>query len=148
MGNGSGLKTGGKATFKLNGKTVAYADGVTFNVDTKPLSIQDIKNAAVAAANNFGKPSHIFMGTATMMTWGWEPNPELSPTEFAKHTRISKREKAFARLQVFLTKFGLQKHLEDPDARRADCEMATKRLKRASWARYQQRPKNKDNGTR
>lgn len=66
-------------------------------------------------------------------------NPQYAGTEWALLSRMSKREHAFAKLQVFLIKFGLQKLLEDGDVRRTDAYLCIKRLKRAKWARCQQR---------
>lgn len=118
-----------------NGKGVISVD-----YETSPLSMDDIENAAAKAAANFGhantmfipmNPILIFQGTA------WVANPQYTGTEWMHYNRISKREHAFAKLQCFLLKFGLQKHLEDDDARRADANLAAKRLKRAKWARYQ-----------
>ena len=79
----------------------------------------------------------IFMGGGLMQPW--YPNSQYVGTEWAHYNRLTKREEAFAKLQVFLIKIGLQKHLEDEDERRADCRLAEKRLKRAKWARYQKK---------
>ena len=104
------------------------------------ITLDMLKKAVEQSAANFGKPNQIFINASMINHMGsWENYPEYHGTEWAHYGRMSKREHAFAKLQVFLIKFGLQEHLEDPDARRADSEMASKRLRRSRAYRYQQR---------
>lgn len=125
------ILTGAKATVKINGQKVDMGGGT--------LTVDMIENAAIAAASNFGQPNHIFLPINVLSSMGWSNHPEYEGTEWEHYARITKREHAFAKLQCFLLKFGLQKHLDEPDDRRADAQLATKRLKRAKWARYQQK---------
>lgn len=125
MGNGSGL-----------GKTISI------DIETSGLTQDDIENAAAAAIANHGQATQIFMPLQSffMMTGKHIlSQPQYEGTEWQHMYKMTKREHAFAKLQVFLTKIGLQKHLQDDDERRADCYLAQKRLKRAKWARYQKK---------
>lgn len=113
-------------------------------VDSGALTLDMLEKAALAATKNFGKPQQLIfpMGAGTTIFRGallhWDIHPEFAGTGWAAKSRLSKRERAFAHLQVFLIKFGLQKHLQDDNLRKADFEYAEKRLKRAKWAKYQQ----------
>lgn len=118
-----------------NGKGVISVD-----IETTGLSLKDIEDAAAKSAASFGQASQIFAPLQSFFMFqgtAWAANPQYTGTEWMYYNRITKREHAFAKLQCFLLKFGLQKHLEDDDARRADANLAAKRLKRAKWARYQ-----------
>ena len=131
MGNGSGLKTIG-------------LDFETVGLDTQgsTLSLQDLEDAVAKASAAFGQPNQIFMPLQSFFMMNgttYYPNPQYVGTEWAHINRPTKREHAFAKLQTFLVKMGLQKHLQDEDERRADYRVAEKRLKRAKWARYQQK---------
>jgi len=103
-----------------------------------------IEAAAQSAASNFGKPSHImmspqnmgaFMGTFSNITF----NPEFEGTGWDNKWRLTKRERKFAQVHVFLKKLRV---LPNDDAFNTEIkDLAVKRLKRARWARYQQAKK-------
>ncbi len=118
--------------------------GIQDQVDSGVLTLDMLEKAAQSAINNFGKPQQLIypMGMGkTIFNSGllhWDIHPEFAGTGWAAKSRLSKRERAFAHLQVFLIKFGLQKHLQNEDERKVDCERVQKRLKRAKWAKYQQ----------
>ena len=128
MGNGKGLELTG-APADLSGAAIT------------PQDVADLNKALTANQNNFGAPTVLFspanLKSFFQMTGFYiQPNPQYNGTEWAYLSRVTPREHAFAKLQCFLLKFKLQKHLEDEDERRADSGLAIKRLKHAKWARY------------
>lgn len=112
MGNGSGL--------------VDLTGGV--------LTVEMIEQAVQASLNNL-RP-HLMYGVPYNIRY-----PEFNGTEWCYKYKLTRREKAFAKIQSFLVKMEMLKYLEDGDERRADCLYAQKRLLRAKWARYT--PRNK-----
>ncbi len=138
MGNGPGLKD---KTVVIDIETGGLDDDFIHS-STPPFTLDQLENAAAQAAANFGRPTMIFGNVTVLQSFfngSYLSNPQFEGTEWAHMYKLTKRQEAFAKLQVFLVKIGLQRHLEDEEARRADCDLAVKRLKRAKWARYQKK---------
>lgn len=95
------------------------------------LTIEMIEQAVQASINNFRPHPLMMYGTPYNIRY-----PEFNGTEWAYKFKLTRREKAFAKIQSFLVKLDMQKHLQDGDERREDCLYAQKRLLRAKWARY------------
>lgn len=116
---------------QYRGDFVGNGEGVITQQD-----VDDLQKALSVSQSNFGSPNRVLFAPLNFQSIYLEINPQYAGTEWAYISRLSRREHAFAKLQSFLLKFNLQKHLEDEDARHSDWRFAIKRLKQAKWARY------------
>ena len=97
---------------------------------------ESLEEAALKALQNFGRPTVLM--PMNMSHMGWSPNPEFAGTSWEDQYRMSKRERKFAQLHVFIYKLGI---LPGGQINNDIHELACKRLKRAKWARYQKSKK-------
>jgi GH18 family chitinase len=97
-----------------------------------------IEAMAQQATASFGQANQIFMAPHVMKSimgiGGWSHSPEFAGTSWEDQYRMTKRERKFAQLHVFIYKLGV---LPGGQINNDIHEIAVKRLKRAKWARYQ-----------
>jgi hypothetical protein len=124
LGNGPGLKD-----------FASYGSNESVSLEGGVLTEEMLEDAVAKSLANFGRPSFnpIIMSSMNMKGMGWSHNPEFTGTSWEDHYRISKRERKFAQLHVFLWKLKVLPNEGNNEIH----ETAVKRLKRAKWARYQ-----------
>ena len=107
------------------------------------LTLKDIEDAAEAALKNFGKPDNIFFppgllknirGLSGSGSWYSPQHPEYTGTPWAHRDRLTKRERAVAKVHTFLKKLGALKHIKEEEFETIK-DLSVRRLKRADWAR-------------
>lgn len=124
-----------RGDFMGNGKGLDPLAGLQITED-------DLNNMIGSSVTNFGSPNTILVSPQVAKTFyqrtGFyvQPNPQYNGTEWAYLARLTKREHAIAKLQCFLMKFKLQKHLEDEEERRKEAYAFINKLKTAKWATY------------
>lgn len=132
MGNGPRLKPPGIVfDTETSGKTI---------VSGSPLTEDDLEKMVASVTASFGKANQIFMAPNVFMSMGggWEQYPEYSGTPWANTSKMTKREKAVAGLHTTLNKIEALKKLSSQDWENIRYA-SIRRLKRAKWARYQQK---------
>ena len=130
MGNGSGVKP---PPFDTYGSEITLDELSGGGV----LIEQMIEDAAMQAAANFGAPdptTTIFMGGAM-----FNMVPQAIDFPWDNVWKFTKREQKFANLHKLLYKLKVCKNKENNDW---TYEKATKRLKKAKWAKVQPRSFN------
>jgi hypothetical protein len=135
MGNGPGIKD---KTLLFDIETGGIDDFI--HPSTPPLSLDQLEKAAQVAMSNFGMPTQIMVPPKFFMMSGivFEVNPEYRGTPWASTARMTKREHAVAGLHTTLKKLGVFKKLSEDNLEEIK-NKSIRRLKRARWARYQQK---------
>ena len=139
MGNGSGIIKNPCDEIFLDTET----SGLSVNVNGSVLIPQDIQNAIAKSMANFGASNPIIfspqmMGMSMGTTFTMTLHPEYLGTPWAEVSRMTKREHAVAKLHTFLSKLKVTKKFQDEDWEEVK-NKSIKRLKRAKWAKYQQK---------
>lgn len=127
MGNGSGLKT-----FKGYGSD----ESVTIDAEDGVLTEKVLEDALSRAVANSGltQRNPIIMSPQWAASMGWHAHPQFAGTSWEDQYGMTKRERKFAQLHVFIFKLGV---LPPGQINNDIHDVAVKRLKRAKWARYQ-----------
>lgn len=137
MGNGPRLKK----CDDPNSVVGSYGDPFTVDMVGDVLTPDILEAAIQASLNNFCKlPPNpiIFMPLPAFFSSGWEVNPQYSGTPWSTRDRLSKREHKVAAVHTLLKKLKVLKSLSDEELIDIK-DLAVKRLKRAKWARYNQK---------
>ena len=113
-----------------------YGKLTVSDVETS-LTADMIEAASLKVLANFGAPTTFYWGGA-----GYRliVNPQYETLPWAYVSRLSKREHAVAKLHTFLFKLDTIKNI-DKDHMEEIKSKTIKRLKKARWARYQQKKK-------
>jgi hypothetical protein len=119
-------------------------DGVLVfdELQSSPISIDDIEKAALKAQSNFRPANQIFIPPQLMSYFtigNFSINPEYEGLKWAETARLTIRERKVANLHILLLKLRVLSKVEENDLN-SIVDDSIKRLRSAFWARY---PRNK-----